>query len=484
MKLKKSTAQSNPSPFHSDRKLCFIDLETTGVSPLRDRIIEIGIVVIDGETIERYSTFVNPEVRLPPEITRITGITSQDLEFAPTFSEVVDRVEELTADALFIAHNARFDYAFLKHEFARLDRPFSRKTLCTVRLSRALFPGHPRYNLDAVTTFLGLSISDRHRALPDAEALVHIYEKAMVRDDFDNTVAKLLKKPTLPMQLSEEVLDSLPDTPGVYTFVDSEGTILYVGKSINIRTRVKSHFMSDYARTTDLAMSRQIQQVYAEETAGELGALIRESRMVKQMSPVYNRALRRSRQMIVALFARENTLPTITLAPLSEVPLESVENILACFKSQKQATEKLREIAREFKLCPKYLGLERGAGRCFASQLGACMGICDGMVDLEYHDRFTDGFQKLRVPPWPFPEATTLVEESERFRETHFIYKWCYMGSVIENKSTQEVSKNPYTHAFDWDEYKILARAIRARLTKKQGLSPINLTHIQEAFYL
>ena len=168
--------------------LAFVDLETTGTTAATDAITEIGIVRIecdpDGVAAPRvteWSTLVNPGVPIPPEIQALTGITNAMVRDAPPFARVADEVAARTADALFVAHNARFDYGFLKHAFARQQRAFSARVLCTVRLSRRLFPDEPRHNLDSVIARHGLAIDGRHRALGDARVLWDIRPGALSR---------------------------------------------------------------------------------------------------------------------------------------------------------------------------------------------------------------------------------------------------------------------------------------------------------------
>jgi DNA polymerase-3 subunit epsilon len=158
-------------------KLVFVDIETTGTSAAYGRIIEIGILrVEDNELVKTYQTFINPETHLPPEIEYITGITQKDLEDQPTFRQVVDDILKLVDGCVFVAHNARFDYSFLKHSFLRENKTFNARQLCTVKLSRLLYPTAKHHNLDAVIERCGLLCEQRHRAFNDAAALWDFYK--------------------------------------------------------------------------------------------------------------------------------------------------------------------------------------------------------------------------------------------------------------------------------------------------------------------
>ncbi|HEY7904573.1 MAG TPA: 3'-5' exonuclease, partial [Casimicrobiaceae bacterium] len=190
--------------------IAFVDLETTGTSAAGDRVTEVGIVrVDDGTRIREWSTLVDPECSIPPGVQALTGITNSMVAGAPTFGQIVDEVAGRLAGCIFVAHNARFDYGFLKHEFGRLGRSFSAKVVCTVKLSRRLFPDADRHNLDAVIVRHGLDSADRHRALGDARVLL-AFVQALYRehaaDVVDAAVARMLKAPSLPPQLPADAL--------------------------------------------------------------------------------------------------------------------------------------------------------------------------------------------------------------------------------------------------------------------------------------
>ena len=203
-------------------KLAFVDIETTGTRSTWDRVIEIGIVKTDnGELIDTYSTLINPQASIPPEIEQMTGIRSQDLESAPTFREVAGDILMHLRDYTFVAHNVRFDYGFLKAEFARLGASFSPRHFCTVRLSRTLFPRHKRHNLDSIIERFEIKCENRHRALGDALAIQTFYDlakKQVSPEIFEAALGLVLKKPYLPVKLNHNILDKLPETPGVYIF--------------------------------------------------------------------------------------------------------------------------------------------------------------------------------------------------------------------------------------------------------------------------
>ena len=281
----------------SSQRLAFVDLETTGGNPARDRITEIGVVrMIDGEVVDEWSSLVNPQCPIPAEIQALTGITTAMVRDAPSFDALADTVADRLAGWTFVAHNARFDYGFLKGEFRRLDRRFLADVLCTVRLSRRLDPGHARHGLDAVAERHHLGSLDRHRALGDARLIARFYQlmrRTRPLDELDAAVAHLLKRPALPPHVAEEELLGLPDEPGVYVLRGVNDLPIYVGKAKNLRERVFAHFYADSRNANDARLAAEVRSVSYEETAGEFSALLREIDWIRQSTPLHNVALRK-----------------------------------------------------------------------------------------------------------------------------------------------------------------------------------------------
>ena len=281
--------------------LVFLDLETTGATANHDRITEVGLVAVDaGQPVGEWSTLVNPGVSIPPMIQALTGITSEMVELAPTFAEVSRELLHRIDGKLLVAHNARFDYGFLRNEFQRAGIRCSSRVLCTVRLSRKLFPHHTRHNLDALMARHGIECDARHRALGDARVLWQLVQRWQRELDPVTVAAaatELVKAPTVPAGLPANAFDDIPEAPGVYLFYGENGVALYVEKSINLRARVMSHFSGDHRVNKDMKIAREVARIDWIETAGELGALIEEARLVKRLAPVHNRRLRRAAEL-------------------------------------------------------------------------------------------------------------------------------------------------------------------------------------------
>ena len=451
--------------------LAFVDLETTGTAAACDAITEIGVVRVDADpagvappSVTEWSTLVNPGVAIPPSIQALTGITNAMVRDAPPFAAVADRVAEITANALFVAHNARFDYGFLKHAFARLERSFSARVLCTVRLSRRLFPEAERHNLDSVIMRHALEVSDRHRALGDARALwafVQTLYRDLAPEAIEVAARRVLKTPSLPPQLAPDAIDSLPETPGVYLFYGLNALPLYIGKSRNLRERVSAHFSSDYRSSTDLRLSAEIRRIEFEETAGEIGALLREAALVKAMLPAHNHALRRKVESGVLELPADSGPPRYVAA--AGVEAGNLAGHYGPFTSKRQARETLRHLAAEHRLCWKMLGLEKRVGACFARQIRRCAGACIGEESPDaHHARLAAALAPYAIPRWPY-RGLAAIRECALFSErtdVHVIRDWCWLGTASDEGELGRLVEAPPKPVFDADICRLLIRTL------------------------
>jgi DNA polymerase III subunit epsilon len=451
--------------------LAFVDLETTGTAAERNRITEIGIVRVDADPegrapprVTEWSSLVNPGIPIPPEIQALTGITNAMVRDAPAFAALADEVATRTAGALFVAHNARFDYGFLKHAFARLQRAYTARVLCTVRLSRRLFPDAARHNLDTVIERHALAVNDRHRALGDARAL-WAFVQALYRDlppeTIEQAARRVLKTPSLPPQLPPDALDHLPETPGVYLFYGLNLLPLYIGKSKSLRERVAAHFSSDYRSGTDQRLSAEILRVEFEETAGEIGALLREAAMVKSLLPAHNHALRRKVESGVLDLADDAAPPRFVSA--AAILPSDLAGRYGPFSSARQARETLRNIAPLHRLCWTALGLERRSGPCFARQLARCAGACVGTeTAAEHHARLRAALGSKAIPRWPFAGLAAIREPAllgERV-DVHVVRDWCWLGTARDEGELGRLMEAPPRPVFDADIARFLIRIL------------------------
>jgi DNA polymerase-3 subunit epsilon len=452
--------------------LIFLDLETTGATATHDRITEIGLIeVADGRFVGSWSQLVNPEQSIPPFIQSLTGISNDMVRDAPTFAQLAPALIERLQGKLLIAHNARFDYGFLKNEFGRLDLAYRSRVLCTAKLSRRLFPEHRRHNLDSLIERFGLACSARHRALGDAEVLWQFLQKLYARLDaglIEDAVQAQLDAPSLPAGLTPEALEAIPEGPGAYLFYDETGAPLYVGKSVNLAARVRSHFAGDHRLAKDMRISQQVARVEWIETAGELGALLNESRLIKELLPVHNRRQRRVAHFYAWEWdgALEGCAP-LKLVTAGDAESLRLEHLYGSFRARRAAEDALRHIAERRGLCPALLGLEparKPGAPCFAHQLRRCRGACCGKESVRAHNlRLLEALQSLRLAQWPYQGAIGLRERAGEKSEVHLFERWCFLGTAKCEAEIYEKLELRSRPVFDLDIYKILKRELAKR---------------------
>jgi len=445
-----------------DLPLAFVDLETTGTSATSDRITEIGIVRCVGQHVSEWSSLVNPQTRIPPFIENLTGISNPMVADAPLFEELAATVLDLLHGHIFIAHNARFDHGFLKNEFRRVGLEFGPEVLCTVRLSRHLHPGFTRHNLDSLIERHQLTVSSRHRALGDARLIWQFWEKLRAAEPearLTDALHRLTARPALPAALNPAQVEQLPATHGVYLFYGENDLPLYIGKANHIRRRVLSHFSSDHQLGKSLNLSQQLQRIDWRTTAGELGALLLEATLVKQLQPLMNRQLRKKENVLTWRAISQDETVRLALSDTEDLFFGHEDHLHGLYGSAREAQTELRALAEEHGLCPVVLGLEKLAiGRpCFASQIGRCRGACYGKETRAEHDaRLLAALKPIRLVPWPFAGAVALREAND----LHVIDAWHYLGTTHEPQQARQLVHNapPHSRTFDRDIYLILKK--------------------------
>lgn len=443
--------------------LAFVDLETTGTTVSADRITEIGIILVDGSAIQEWSSLINPETRISGFIERLTGITNEMVAHAPTFADIAQRVFQMLQGRLFIAHNARFDYGFLKQSFKREGYDFQATTICTVKLSRRLFPGHARHNLDSLIERHGLQVNGRHRALADAQLIHQFWQKIQQQipaADVNAAVKVLSGRPSLPTHLNEQMLDSLPNSPGVYLFYGENELPLYVGKSKNIRQRVLSHFTSDVLSAKGMSLSQQVRRLDYIETGGEISALLKEAELVKKLQPTHNRKLRRNNDLCSIALKETETGLHVNIAYARDLDFARQSNLYGLFKSLREANKVLADLADKYELCKAIIGLEKvkSGQPCFGRQLKRCRGGCVGEEPVMAHSlRLLQAFSSLRINTWPFIGPAYLKEENDLI----IVNNWAYLGTVRAEDELWRLLDSPKPQ-FDKDSYRILQKTIKS----------------------
>jgi DNA polymerase III subunit epsilon len=467
-----------------DGPLVFVDIETTGVSYSRNRVIEVAAIRVENQEITKtFSSLVDPESELPPFITGLTGITAADLAGAPSFYDIAGQLHDIMADAVFVAHNVRFDYGFLKKEFQASGHRFSPKLLCTVRLSRSLFPGERHHKLQNLIERAAIEVNSRHRAYDDALAMWQFIQHCQTRfpaQAIDTAVAQQIKSPSIPRGLSPALVRELPEQPGVYIFLDENHSPLYIGKSVNIKQRVMSHFSSDHTYESEFKISQQVADIKTHTTGGELEALLLESRLVKEQQPLYNRQLRRQQKLTIArqLISPDGYI-TIGIEDIEKIEPDDIGGILGVYTTKGKARDFLNQAVKDYGLCPRLMGLEKGRGACFLYQLKKCAGGCCGRETYEqYNQRLLEVFAGRRLQEWPFRSPIIIQEDvgSENLRSI-VVDQWCVIASIEQQpECTPQVKYQD--KMFDIDTYKIL-RSYLASKVHKLSIKPISLGQLE-----
>ena len=353
-----------------------IDLETTGGFAGRNRITEIAIYLFDGQQIvDEFHSLVNPEREIPPYITLLTGISNEMVAAAPIFKDIAPTINSLTKEAIFVAHNAGFDYSFMRREFRNLGVNFIRKKLCTVRLSRQIIPGIPSYGLGTLCATLGIPIEHRHRAFGDARATVALLDYLIKHDQenhLEHALNRFSREGILPPNLETEDFEALPECVGVYYFLDKKGQVIYVGKAKNIRERVLNHFVQFGRSQRSMEFRHQIRNIAFELCGNELIALLLESHEIKKYWPRFNR----SQRFTQACWGIHHYTDGKGYSRLIVAKSKPSDQPIISFRSFDQAWDYLRKQVEHHNLCKRLSNIQKLPHSCLDYQSGQCLGAC------------------------------------------------------------------------------------------------------------
>ncbi len=450
----------NPCPHRMP--LIFVDLETTGANFANDRIIEIGIVEVDQDGVREWSSLVNPGREVSPFITGLTGIDTAMVVSAPDFAELAPLLQEKLRGKLFIAHNARFDYGFLKHEFKRIGIDFRATSLCTVKLSRKLFPGHHRHSLDTLVARYGIAVGERHRALADARVLWDLWKHwhgLLAEEAIWQAVDLITGRPELPAHLDASFMDDLPEAPGAFALIGENEERLLVKRCSNIRQQVFAQFSP---ANRDTVLTNRTRRIEWRESAGELGARLCE----RELNP----RLRQPHDELCSwqLITDEDGALRPQLVFACDLDFAKTLDLFGLYSNRREATHALRKLAEAHRLCHSLTGLGTGktGEACVAYKQKTCRGACVGKEPLSMHSaRLLTALAKLRVHPWPYPGPVALIERDEfGMREDyHIIDAWRYLGTAQDQETLLSILENrdKAPPAFDVDVYRIVGKHLK-----------------------
>ncbi len=350
-----------------------LDIETTGGKYNEEGITEIAIYKFDGhKVVDQFISLINPERDIQPFVVNLTGINNNMLRNAPKFYEVAKRIVEITDDCILVAHNAQFDYRILSTEFSRLGFEYVRPSLCTVELSKDLIPGQESYSLGKLVRSLGIPVTDRHRATGDALATVKLFQMLLAKDTGKSIIQQSIRlNPKLQLEPKHiDIIKELPSVTGVYYIHKSDGEIIYIGKSKNIKQRINQHFTNTNHKSKKL--QAQVSTVTYEETGSELVALLKESEEIKRLKPKFNRALRRtSFTHALYSFVDDNNYLNLKIDIV-----DGRKKPITTFTNKQSGKSFITKAVEDYRLCQKLTGLYKTKTSCFNYDIKACDGAC------------------------------------------------------------------------------------------------------------
>lgn len=358
-----------------------VDIETTGGNAMHSRITEIAIRVHDGtEIIDSYETLVNPQKEIPDAIFALTGITNEMVRHAPIFDDIAGKVIEMLAGRIFVAHNVNFDYSFVRHQLKESGFDWAAKKLCTVRASRKIRPGFSSYSLGQLCDSLGIPLNNRHRAGGDADATAILFSR-LIEWDSEDEMGKMLKKNAqdqrLPPNLPPEDFARLPETPGVYYFYNQEKKVIYVGKAVNVKKRVASHFTGNNTGSQRQNFLRDIHGISFEVCGTELMALLLECSEIKKLWPAYNRALKRFEPKFgLYEYEARNGYKYLAVGKLAKF-----QTCIQAFDKEYEGMNALRNLAEKFEIDYRFCKYGKPAESVFFNAVGS-----NPLPDIDFHN--------------------------------------------------------------------------------------------------
>ena len=454
------------TPVLAPEPLVFVDLETTGANFANDRIIEIGLVAVDQDGVHEWSSLVDPGIEVSGFITGLTGIDTAMVSSAPRFAQIAPLVLEKLRGRLFIAHNARFDYTFLKREFLRLGIDFRAPSLCTVKLSRKLFPEHHRHSLDALLARHDIHVDDRHRALADAQVLWALWQRwhaALPLTTVRQAIDVIVGRPELPPQIDPTLIDDLPEAAGAYAMYGEDGGLLLARRASNLRQQVLAHFAP---AKRDTALARNTWRIEWREAAGELGARLHEH--------AFSASARQAADTLCSWQLQRHGDGDYRphLAEAHSVDLAHTPELYGLYPTRREATQALRKLAEAHRLCHTLLGLgtAKAGEPCVAFKQKSCRGACVGKEAVAMHSaRLMSALAKFRIDSWPYAGPVAFVERDEfGMREDfHLVDGWRHLGTVHDQAALyslieQRRSGDGAPADFDADLYRLFCKFLKA----------------------
>lgn len=426
-----------------------VDIETTGGHASANGITEIAICIHNGKkVVNRYQSLVNPGREIPVYIQALTGITDEMIASAPSFKEIAADVYHMLHGHIFVAHNVNFDYSFVRYHLAASGYDLNSNKLCTVRLGRKILPGMPSYSLGKLCHQLGIGNNGRHRAGGDADATAELFTMLLEKDK-DNHIPESLKtrskEQVLPPNLHRNFMDKLPSSPGVYYFHNQKGKVVYVGKAVNIKKRVSSHFSGNNTGAQRQEFMRNIHQISYQECGTELMALILEAVEIKRLWPQFNRSQKKL-EFPFGLYSYEDQRGYVRLVVDRRRKYSSPVHVCSTLLEGRNILNKLVE---EFELCPKLCFIQKNNDACTGTKGNSC--ACEGHEDsVAYNQRIAAAIAtfKATLPTFAIKdEGRTADEHSCLLIENGHFYGMGYISQYFQADNIEQVKSYLTPHA-------------------------------------
>ncbi|MDR3477814.1 MAG: exonuclease domain-containing protein [Gammaproteobacteria bacterium] len=443
-----------------------IDVKTTGVRATIDKIIAIELHhVKNGKIVSHLSTLINPEMTLSTQLEKQTGVTNEMLQTAPAFSQMAKKLHTFLKGKILIAHDARFAYAFIKNAFKAENMVLDEKIICTLRLTRLLFPDLNNHRSIDLKKHLALDLT-----LTDGSFLVALFSqivKVISPKDLMHAIDLLKKYPSMPGALALQHTKHIPNTPGVYRFYGKNDELLYVGKSLTLRESIFAHFIHDRSAKKSLKLSQQVKKIDWIKTVGECGALLLEAQLIKTKTPLFNQLQGRNATLYtIQAVTSQHHYMMLEVVSLSEVETANIQHVYGIFKLRQQAAAKLKAFINENNLCYSINQFGKALKPCFRHQIQKCIGACAHTETSDsYNARILPHLKNLGPNPWPFENRIAIKEsclKNKEKAEFHIIDKWHYLGTV---KQLDEANENAFDESrIDIDTFNIVRHFVTQKL--------------------
>jgi DNA polymerase-3 subunit epsilon len=409
-----------------------IDVRTTGLRPDKDRIAEIGLVMIKNGVIHtEWHSHINIKK------SSVKSASAAKKKIAPTFSEIAAKLHQLLKNKIIVAHNACFIYEFLKHEMLRSDIVLDEKILCSISLSRLLFPEAKEHHLEAINSRLSLDLIDKS-PLSLLLSFFSELKKLITSKDLKNAVKMLTQTSSLNLTVDHKT--NIPTGPGIYRFYDENNCLIYIGKSASLGESIYSYFQLNHDSHKKIKLAKQIKKIDWITTFGELGTSLLASQYINKYKPLFNRLVEKNKTLFTIQLTHNGDYLAFKIIKLSDISTAEFPDTFGIFKNKKDATNLINFFINQSNLCYHINNFEKSKALCFRVNVNKCNGACNKLESPEeYNHRVKKIMKTFPKNLWPFTEKIAIKETCAKTNDAnyHIIHNWTYIKTV---KSLQDLN--------------------------------------------